>query len=96
MTVNHKDGNKDNNHISNLEWMTCADNIRHSFATGIRKKENMGKRKGKYYAGDVSVLEKAMDVRKKFGFSFRKLQKMFGVNRATLQYQFSRNYKLTN
>lgn len=29
--VNHKDGNKKNNNINNLEWCTCQDNIIHSF-----------------------------------------------------------------
>ena len=31
MTVNHKDGNKFNNNINNLEWLSRADNIRHGF-----------------------------------------------------------------
>ena len=29
--VNHKDGNKKNNNINNLEWCTCQDNLLHSF-----------------------------------------------------------------
>jgi hypothetical protein len=29
--VNHKDGNRDNNHIDNLHWSTISENIRHSF-----------------------------------------------------------------
>lgn len=35
MTVNHKDGNRYNNVLSNLEWLTLADNIRHGFETGL-------------------------------------------------------------
>ena len=35
MTVNHKDGNRLNNHIDNLEWLTLADNIRDGFKTGL-------------------------------------------------------------
>lgn len=31
MTVNHKDGNRYNNNIDNLEWLTLEDNIRYGF-----------------------------------------------------------------
>ena len=35
--VNHKDGNPSNNNISNLEWVTSAENIKHSFDILNRK-----------------------------------------------------------
>ena len=34
-TVNHKDGNRLNNCIENLEWLSRADNIKHGFSTGL-------------------------------------------------------------
>lgn len=34
-TINHKDGNRHNNNVENLEWLTLADNIRHGFETGL-------------------------------------------------------------
>lgn len=32
--VNHKDRNKKNNHLSNLEWCTTHENMQHTFETG--------------------------------------------------------------
>ena len=33
--VNHIDGNKENNHISNLEWCNASHNVKHSFDIGL-------------------------------------------------------------
>jgi len=38
LSVNHKDGNKLNNHASNLEWVSLADNTRHQHETGLSNK----------------------------------------------------------
>lgn len=61
LTVNHKDGNRLNNEIENLEWLSLADNIRHGFENGL-------------YHNQISIkITRAVDGRQ---FSFRSMAEL--------------------
>lgn len=41
---NHKDGNKENNNVINLEWCTHLENMQHAYRTGLMHPEKLNKK----------------------------------------------------
>lgn len=76
--VNHKDGDKLNNHVSNLEWVTHAENSSHAVRIGLFNIKGENHPMSKLTKEQVVAMRL---LRKKEGLSHQKIASMFGVCR---------------
>ena len=79
--VNHSDGDKNNNNVSNLEWHTRLENVNHSITTGL-KNQNGSKNSSSLLTEDMVV-----EIRKLYGekrYKQIELAKMFNVSKQTI------------
>ncbi len=54
--VNHIDGNKKNNHVSNLEYCTGSENMKHSYGLGIHDQKGENNNTAKLTEADVLAI----------------------------------------
>lgn len=73
-TVNHKDGDKMNNHIDNLEWTTRRDNCEHARLNGLSHNISQGI-KNLTYEEYLKIFELRDD-----GLSYRKIAEKLNTN----------------
>ena len=79
--VNHLDGNKQNNHPSNLEWTTVSGNTKHAYKLGALSQKGEDNNACKY--PDV-IVNMCIRLHLDGGISMPKLSKMVGIKYATI------------
>jgi hypothetical protein len=78
--VNHKDGNKENNSVTNLEWITLKDNIIHATKTGLRSKGSAHPT-AKLKESDIPLIRELLSRK----LPQRKIADFFGVRQAAIR-----------
>lgn len=83
LEVNHKDGNKLNNNLDNLEWCTTSENQKHAFKTGLQKA-----RRGKASNFAKLTKEDIDDIFKmrQLGMTQREIADTIGCSRSNISY----------
>lgn len=87
--VNHKDGNKRNNNVNNLEWVTQAENMTHAWSHGLIPKN-------RHHVYDVNavdaktqlhaeILRNVMRLCNERGITFNKVESTLGLGNGAIQ-----------
>lgn len=81
-TINHKDGNKQNNNIDNLEWNTYSENENHAYKLGL-KSGLLGKLNpsAKLNQDEVDLIRK---LRNEYKIKLKTLSSLFDISIATI------------
>ena len=78
--VNHIDGNKENNIVSNLEWNTPLENTKHSNKNGLVNIKGINNIRAKLTESDVFAIRRLLIK----GFNSREISELFNVTRSSI------------
>lgn len=77
--VNHRDGDKQNNALSNLEWCTMSHNMKHAHTLPNRKKLDHSNHHRILTPDQVTTIRRLSK-----GMSHRQIGKMYGVSKSCI------------
>ena len=82
--VNHKNGNKLDNRVENLEWSTCSENTQHAYDTGLAKSlRGVDNGAAKLTSEQIAEIRSTCIIGDK-NFGLRSLAKKFKVSEHTI------------
>lgn len=77
--INHIDGNKSNNNLDNLEWISVSDNTKHAFRLKLRDNTGINCPSHKLNEDDIREIRSST-------LPVRKLAEKYNVNRNNIYY----------
>ena len=86
LEVNHIDGNKENNDLSNLEWCTPSENQKHAFHTGLQKARRG--EKSNFSKLSEEQIKQIFDLRQQ-GWLQKDIAEVMGCTRSNISYILS-------
>lgn len=79
--INHKDGIRANNKLSNLEWVNQSENVLHAFSLGLISRKGEKNSRAKLNEGLVKEIRKLIEA----GIALSKIAKMFGMHHTSIR-----------
>ena len=89
--VNHIDGVKDNNHVSNLEWCTASENNQHALDMGLKLPTSQ--KDNQKLTDDQVEYIRSVYVSHSREYGSRALARKFGVHKSTITRVQRQGYK---
>lgn len=84
--INHKDGNKLNNSLDNLEWATISENTKHAYANKLERN---------WWTKELGII--CINLIENYKYNFADVTKLFGLPSRTYVFHFwNKGYKTFN